>query len=189
MQRMRGFTIVELLVVLVIIAILLMLSTFMVSRYQANGRDAERKADIENLARGLETRYKQGNPEITAPSYVTAGSYPGANEMRHIMGVSISGFTPAQISGGYPSGALPGTTVASFSPPGLSGDFTGFAITCTSSCGAALNLTSTVTKDTYYYQPIDASGNVCVQGGCVRYQLFWREEATGTLRVVESRHQ
>ena len=192
MQRIRGFTIVELLVVIVIIGILLMLSILMISNNRANARDTERKADIENLARGLETRYKQGNSRVSAPSYVSAGSYPGANEMRHIMGVSVAGFTPAQISGGYPRDALPGTEVATFSPPSVSGSFIGFGIVCTASCGAARDaatIGSSVTKDTYYYQPIDAAGDVCIQGGCVRFQLFWREEVTGNLNVVESRRQ
>lgn len=189
MQRRRGFTIVELLVVLVIITILLMLSTLMISRNQANARDTERRTDIENLARGLETRYKQGNPEVTAPSYVAAGSYPGVNEMQHITGTSIAGFTPAQISGGYPGAALPGTTAASFTPPDSSAEFVGFNLTCTSSCGAALSPTTVVTKDTYYYQPIDADGNICMTGGCVRFQLFWRDEVNGQLYTVESRHQ
>lgn len=169
-----------------------MLSILLISNNRANARDAERKADVENIARGLETRYKQGNPRVSAPSYVSAGSYPGANEIRHITGVSITGFTPTQISGGYASDALPGTDAASFSPPEISGNYAGFTVVCTSSCGAAKDtsaMSSLVTKDTYYYQPIDGTGNVCIQGNCVRFQLFWREEVSGTLRVIESRRQ
>ncbi len=192
MQRTRGFTIVEMLVVIVVIGILLVLSLLLISNNFANARDTERRADIENIARGLETRYKQGNPRVSTPSYVTAGSYPGVNEIRHITGVSMAGFTPVQISGGYPRDALPGTELSTFSPPDVSGSFSGFNVICASSCGAARDaatISSSVTKDTYYYQPIDTNGDVCIQGGCVRFQLFWREEVSGDLKVAESRRQ
>lgn len=190
MQVKRGFTIVELIIVLVIIAILLMLSILLLNGNQANGRDAERNADISAIARGLETRYKEGNPEVTAPSYVTPGDYPGTNEMRHIMGVSISGFTPAQITGGYPGSALPGTTVNNFSPPGVtSGSFTGFNPGCTSSCSGAPDRSSSVTTSTYVYQPIDAKGDECIQGGCVRFKLYYRTEVDNVVHVIESKHQ
>lgn len=186
----RGFTIVELIVVLVIIAILLMLSLLLLNGNQANARDAERNADIGAIARGLETRYKEGNPEVTAPSYVTPGDYPGTNEMQHIMGVSVAGFTPAQISGGYPSSALPGTTVNNFSPPGVtSGSFTGFSTSCTSSCSTASDLSSSTTTTNYIYQPIDAAGNDCMQGGCVRFKLYYRTEVDNVVHIIESKHQ
>ncbi len=193
MQRRRGFTIVELLVVIVIIVILLGLSVLSISKSQANARDAERNADMASIARGLESRYKEGNSYVTAPSYVTAGSYPGVYEMQHILGANIATFTPSQVAGGYVSDVLTGTVKNNFSPPDVtSGPFAGFNYSCTSSCGAALSssaMGSLVTTSTYYYQPIDASGNVCLQGGCVRFQLFWRTEVDNQLQSIESKHQ
>ena len=192
MQRRRGFTIVELLVVIVLIVILLGLSMVSITKNQANARDAERNADMTTIARSLETRYKEGNSYVSAPAYVSAGSYPGVYEMQHIFGGSNNTFTPTIVTGGYVSDVLAGTTVSNFSPPDISGAFAGFNFSCTSSCGVALSsaaMDSKVTKDTYYYQPIDASGNVCLQGGCVRFQLFWRTEVDNQLHSIESKHQ
>lgn len=194
MQSRRGFTIIELIVVISIIAILLTLTVLIISSSQANARDAKRNADIANIARGLETRFKEGNTNISAPAYVTAGDYPGLYEIQHILGASVTGFVPAQITNGYYTSIFPGTSTDSFNPPGIIG-FTGFKYTCTLSCAAntagftETTLGASLTKDTYYYQPLDAAGNICLQGGCVRFQLFWRTEADGATHTLESRHQ
>ncbi|MEO8912058.1 MAG: type II secretion system protein [Candidatus Saccharimonas sp.] len=191
-MRSRGFTIIELIVVITIIAILLTLSTIQLSKNQANARDTKRGADISTIARGLEIRYKEGNPMITSPSYVAPGSYPGVNEMLHATGQSNATFTPTQISDGYVSDDFPGTTPQNFTPPNADSTFQGFNVSCASSCGAALpdsSMDSLVTPDTYYYQPVDASGNVCMQGNCVRFELFWRSEVDDTLYKIGSQHQ
>lgn len=56
MYTRRGFTVVELVVVMVIMAILLAIGGLAIGSSRANARDAERTSDIEILARGLETR-------------------------------------------------------------------------------------------------------------------------------------
>ena len=90
----RGFTVVEVLVTLVVISILLGLGTVGLRSTLANGRDAERRADIETIARGLEARYDKGSsfnwredtnsdgtPDTDRTTTYTAGSYPGSNEL------------------------------------------------------------------------------------------------------------
>lgn len=178
MLRRRGFTIVELVIVMVIMAILLVLGTVSFSSVQLKARDNERKTDIAVIARGLEVRYKDGNPVVTAPSYVARGSYPSTMEMQHILGVNQATFTPAQITGGYATTALPGTQLTTFLPPGISSG--GFNIICTSSCGAAANysaIAAITTKDTYVYEPVNTSGNICMTGECTQFNLYWRSEA------------
>lgn len=88
MRRVRdGFTIVELIITLVVMVILTGLSVVIVGNIQAQARDSEREQDIQALARGLETRYKQSNTYTLEgsdpPQTVTAGpgKYPGDNEM------------------------------------------------------------------------------------------------------------
>lgn len=198
MQRRLGFTIVELVVVMVIMAILLTLATFNISGSQANARDNERNTDMAVVARGLETRYKEGNPDVTAPSYVAPGSYPDITEMAHILGASNASFTPTQIAGGYPSDALPGTVAANFSPPGAaSTPYAGFVIaSCAGTCGAANDSAvtgsttgSAVTKAQYYYEPIDANGNICSGVPCVRYNLYWHTEVDNLSHILRSKHQ
>ena len=177
MAHRSGFTIVELVIVMVIMAILLVVGTVNFSGLQANARDNERNTDVNVIANGLEVRYKSGNPVVTSPAYVTKGAYPSVTEMQHMFGTSQASFTPPQIIGGYALDALPGTRTTSFNPPGLS--TSGFIMSCTSSCGAPENYTSLATlttKNTYVYEPIDVNGNLCIAAECVRYNLYWRTE-------------
>jgi len=67
-----GFTIVEVLVVTVIMVILLSLSVVIMSGQQRVARDGERKADAENIARGLERYYDT----VAKPSVGVTGRYP-----------------------------------------------------------------------------------------------------------------
>lgn len=198
-QSQRGFTLIEILVVLVIMVILLTLAGLGVNRMQKNARDAQRKSAVELISRGLESRYKQGNNMVTTPSYVAKGSYPDINEISHIFGNSVAGFTPTQITGGYPSEVLNGTSVKSFTPPDVAGaNFTGFnTATCAGSpCPLAndsgVNGSSTgssTTIDAYYYEPIDVDGRICKATSCVRYNLYWRSEADGLPHVIRSQRQ
>lgn len=206
MRRWTGFTVVELVVVMVIMAILLTLAGFTLNRSQGNSRDAQRNADIAIIARGLETRYKEGNPRAggvpgyTMPSYVVAGSYPDIDEMSYIFGNTVSGYSPSQVTGGFSGDALPGTAVANFTPPGASGGaYTGFVLApCTTagSCASAgdsgtngSSAGSATTTSQFYYEPIDANGNICKDTTCVRYNLYWRTEVDNQIHVWRSSHQ
>lgn len=53
----KGFTIVELLIVIVVIAILAAVSTIAYTNVQAKARDAQRKSDIQTIAKALELYY------------------------------------------------------------------------------------------------------------------------------------
>ena len=200
MRRWTGFTVVELVVVMVIMAILLTLAGFTLNRSQGNSRDAQRNADIAIIARGLETRYKEGNPKSGLPSYVAAGSYPDVDEMAYILGNTVSTFTPTQVSGGYSNDALPGTSVANFTPPGVTGPACpGFVIaTCTTagSCASAgdsgtsgSTTGSSTPVSQFYYEPIDANGNICKTTTCVRFNLYWKTEVDNTSHILRSNHQ
>lgn len=196
MRTRRGFTVVELVVVMVIMAILLVLASFSISQSRANARDTERRADIEILARGLEARYVQGglNPAVTTkPANVDKGSYPSTNEMVHILGRVQADFTPTQIVGGYGPVALPGTTVEAFSPPGETGAYDGFEIS-SGSCAVEDKtcIAAFITPDDYYYEPINESGTRCNSNvvACVRFNLYWEYETGDTsLQQYRSRRQ
>ena len=68
----RGFSIVELVVVITIIGILLTLAAVSFRNYQADARNVERKDRAENIVRYLEDIYKTGS---TNPA-VDRGTYP-----------------------------------------------------------------------------------------------------------------
>jgi len=73
----RGFTIVELIIVITVIGILTVLGTVNLTNSQINARDAERKSDIETIAIHLETFYNSGTDDST-----TVGRYPSIEEMQ-----------------------------------------------------------------------------------------------------------
>lgn len=193
----RGFTVVEVVVVMVVMAILLTLAGLSISSTRSNARDTERNTDIEILARGLESRYTQGglNNAVTArPSNVTQSSYPSTNEMQHIIGQSATGFTPAQIVGGYGEIALPGTTAQAFSPPGVSGSYAGFVL-ASGACAIEnkVCILAAINPSQYYYEPIDKDGVLCngTSEPCVRFNLYWERETDSSpvLYDIRSKHQ
>jgi prepilin-type N-terminal cleavage/methylation domain-containing protein len=188
MKRHAGFTLIELLITITIMVILIVLSVVSLRAAQISTRDEERKTDIENIARGLEIRYNDGNHRITAPSYVQKGSYPGTNEIRHGKGESMTGFIPVQITGGYLTDLLPGTASTSFTPPNGGS----FSLSCISACQPAETtavVEAATTVSTYVYEPVTASGAVCSVGDCVRFNLYYRTEVDGVLHKIVSKHQ
>jgi len=181
-----------------IMAILLALGIFGVQKSIVNARDSERRSDVETIARGLEERYKNGNQRAvyTGSDVLTkSGQYPGNVEMWHASGFDNANFSPRQIPGGYMTDLLSGTSGQSLtSPSGGSLDL---------SCIWACNPLSTsdpayitnyvqsnvMNNDKYVYVPSDANGNICCCSGCVRFELYYKNETNGTLMKVSSKNQ
>lgn len=208
MQR-RGFTIVELVVVMTVMAILLGLSIFGLQKSQANARDTERKSDVEAMTRGLEERYKNGNAVAyyddgsgnpNNKDWDKAGQYPGVNEIFHIGGWNKPGFKRYDGGGDRPywEDVFAGVSAASFTSP--SGQKLG--LDCAYACdpagtmsqildGKKMDGTSVgtgVNSGAYVYEPVDENGNICCCKGCVRYDIYYKDEA-GTLIKVSSENQ
>ena len=66
----RGFTIVELTIVMVVVAILAVISLSTIPGALVSARDSERRSDIQALARYFEKRYKE-NASTSFPTYST----------------------------------------------------------------------------------------------------------------------
>lgn len=204
----RGFTIVEVLITLAIMAILLALAVVNIQSSLKNGRDVERENDIATIARGLEARYEAGNPVLVTPTSEAAkGVYPGVNEAVHMAGTSQSGWNPAQVSGGYITKNLPGTSTASITGPnGLAG----WHLICSAASGCNTILAGNTaqlttafgtgnTTDRYVYEPVftDTSGNIYIcYTACTGYNLYWLSETDSTtylgiagLKVWKSKHK
>lgn len=182
-MRERGFTVVELIIVMVAMAVLLTVTMLSMKGYQANAKDEERKGDIESIARGLEQRYISGNSKATG-AYITKGTYPSVNELQHAKGSTIADLTPTVISGGYLTSLLPGTSDATFVTPG-NGQLIPI---CTASCTP--NADTATTISTYVYAPYDVNNNICINTACIKYDLYYRKETTpAVLERVMSKRQ
>ena len=76
MRMRRGFTIIELTIVIAIIAILFTIGVVSFRGYQASARDKEREADVSAIQMYLESVYSQeikdGGGNVIKP----VGSYP-----------------------------------------------------------------------------------------------------------------
>jgi len=200
----RGFTLVELMIVMVIMAILLGLGVASVSGLQAQGRDKERAADIEAIARGLESRYNEGNPNIstTPPGWDSKGMYPGYNEFVYAVEdhdwcdepTQSPIFQPCQQdneNGNYVTSWLPGTSIDTFYAPENS-DHTldgPRLISLWLKTYPSTETTDLLNSDYYIYQALDANGNPCYDSGCVKFNLYYKEETTGNIITVKSKHQ
>lgn len=189
----RGFTIVELVVVMTIMAILLGLGLAGFASSQANARDAERDSDVDAIAKGLEIRYSRGNSSATS-AYITQGSYPSVYEMLHAEGQSFSTITPNQITGGYITSLLPGTNSANYAPPNITGSLSTTFIPMQTLAGYAAEDSTTinakVTAGVYVYEPINIANQVCINtSDCVRFNLYYKKESDGTIVKVSSKRQ
>lgn len=154
-MRRRGFTIVELIIVITIMGILLVLGVANLRGSQANARDTERKADIESIAIHLEDFYTSGTTGST-----TFGRY---------VSTSIIGQESAGLRDIDPKSLIaPGASSSSL-----------VAATCTGVCGQTpTTVTPTPTTTTYVYQPLQADGTLCTNGtqDCRKFNLYYRLE-------------
>ena len=195
MRKPRGFTIVELVVVMTIMAILLTLGVVGLNASQLNARNMKRDTDIDAIAKGLEVRYVRGNAYAVAPAYINKGSYPSVQEFRHAQGIAITGISPTQTSM-YLDQILTGTKIDNFIPPGA-GDGadikTTFKPVCTTACtagvAATINTAINGSNNVYVYEPVSADGNVCVNTECIRYNLYYLPEGASVYKTKESLRQ
>lgn len=77
MKHLRGFTIVEIIIVITVIGILAGIGIVSYSGMQARARDTERKADVDSMAAALETYYEQFGkyPSHATIADTTGGSF------------------------------------------------------------------------------------------------------------------
>lgn len=174
-RKSHGFTIVELLVVIVVIAILagLVITSYM--GIQQRARDSERQTDMRELATALELFRSDNN------------FYPkwsGTMNQRDYAISALSGYIQD------PSIFIaPGSTDPDYS------------IVSNSSSSNPQVVIDNLTPNQYYYYPVNDLSNpsldlndprsysLCpwsADGGCKGFFLAWRSEATNELHIIHS---
>jgi prepilin-type N-terminal cleavage/methylation domain-containing protein len=166
----RGFSIVELLIVITIMGVLLTLAVVNMHGTQVNARDAERKGDIESIALSLEAFYKTGVDGTTV-----FGRYPST---------ALADGSATSITN-----ALRDADLKSFTPPGATSYATGF-LAATNNTQTTTGILPQPTISTYVYQPLRQDGTLCNDYTyCQKFNLYYMLEADNTIYTVTSKNQ
>lgn len=176
-MKRRGFTIVELIIVITIMGTLLILGVVNLRGSQANSRDAERRTDIETIATHLETFYTSGNDSSTS-----VGTYPSTSVMTGMTAqqTALRDIDPnSLIAPGAPS--LPSTSTTSLI----------VATNNTQTIGGVTPQPSSATsQNQYIYQPIQQDGTLCTSGLlCQKFNLYYMTEVDDIVHMVMSKNQ
>ncbi len=192
-MRSRGFTVIELLVVIIIMAILLTLAVVNVRSTQMNARDAERRADVENIATVFETFYNgthAGMYPLDYPDKVISRSYPGTQDVWNAP--SGSTYTKDYI--------LSRISLGSLYAPGVDTEGDWSVVAATNDTETAAGVLPRPTTTQYVYQPITRLNNLChgvfYIDMCFRFSLYYAVEkatpecpAPDNICVIRSKHQ
>lgn len=170
MQR-RGFTIVELVITITIMGILLTLGVVALNATQRNGRDTERRGDIEAVQANLEAFYRTGNGVST-----NLGRYPST---------AITTGDESTLRGILRDIDLKSLTAPT--SPGFADTF----IAATNTTQTTGGVTPQPTISQYVYQPLQSNGALCVNETqeCRKYNLFYRLEENNEVQMVTSKNQ
>jgi prepilin-type N-terminal cleavage/methylation domain-containing protein len=173
----RGFTIVELIIVITIMGILLVLGVVNLNSSQANARDAERKSDVETIATALESFYNSGY--TSKDNSQKTGQYP-----------STADLLPD------PTNIIKDTDTKALQAPSTTDTLS--LIAATSNNTTESSIATDINK--YVYQPLQSDGSLCDDSGnrttptqeCRKFNIYYKTETiiNGTTAFkVSSRHQ
>ncbi len=167
----RGFTVVELIITITIMGILLTLAVVNLTATQTNGRDSERKGDIEAVQSNLEAFYRTGTDTSTILDRYPSTVISSGDE-------SVVRSTLRDIE--FKSVIAPGSeTVADT------------FISATNNVQNTAGVTPAPTTSQYVYQPLQPDGSLCTTETqrCTKYNLFYRLETDNTIYMVSSKNQ
>jgi type II secretory pathway pseudopilin PulG len=169
-MKHRGFTIIELIVIIAVMGILLILGVANLSGSQANARDAERKTDIETIALHLETYYSSGTDGSSS-----IGQYPSVDPTNGLIG--------------HETTFLRDIDTASLMTPGAASSS---LIAATNNVQTTNGVLPQPSISQYLYQPIATDGSLCDSSTtkeCRKFNLYYRLETDNIVYTVTSRNQ
>ncbi len=164
----RGFSIVELIIVITVMGILLVLGVVNMRSTQSRARDDERKTDIETIALQLENYFNTGTDGWNA----STGSYPTTDLVSSVQTT------------------LRDADMKSFTAPGAASLAASF-VTATNNTQTTAGVTPAPTISTYVYQPLQPDGTLCtgVMTTCRKFNLYYMLETDGSSNMVKSKNQ
>ena len=170
-MKSRGFTIVELVIVITIMGILLTLAVVNITATQVNARDTKRSSDTASIANSLETFYKNGTSTSTS-----VGRYPSTALLASAE-TSIKAF-------------LPDIDLAVVTAPGAPNVGASF-IPATNAVQTEVGVLPQPTIAQYVYQPIQADGTLCTTESqeCRKFAIYYRSEIDNTVKKIISKNQ
>ena len=168
----RGFTLIELMIVIVIMGILLVVGVVNISSSQVKARDNERQGDVTSIASALETYYTSATATAGASTNYT---YPSLQLI------------------GTESTLLPDLNSESLTSPNdpNSGNDVVAATNNTFDNPNGVTPKPSASRDVYVYQPLQADGSLCTTSSqeCRKFALYYFSELDNNVHVVTSRHQ
>jgi prepilin-type N-terminal cleavage/methylation domain-containing protein len=170
-MKQLGFTMVEIIITVTIMAILLSLAVVNLNSTEANARDAERNSDVTTIANHLELFYKNGNNYTTL-----TGRYPSTLLLNN-GGTSVKAF-------------LNDIDLDSVTAPEATSVPASF-IVATNNNQTEDGVTPQPTVSQYVYQPIQTNGTLCTTESqeCRKFTIFYRTEVDNTIKKVISKNQ
>lgn len=170
-MKQRGFTIVEIVIVITILGILVTLALVNLHSTQVNGRDTERKNDIEALTTNLEAFYRSGTDSSTSVGRYPSTTISAGNEttLRSILrDLDLKAVTSPTA-----------TTVAET------------FVSATNTTQTAAGVTPQPTISQYVYQPLQSDGSLCTSESqeCRKFNVYYRLEGDDTVYMVTSKNQ
>lgn len=165
MNREWGFTLIELIIVIVVIGILISVTGYVQASALVGARDAERADDTASIARLLEQSYN--NLSSASPTY------PPTTTLLS----DISGSTGSATSADPSMFRAPNAPGSSVIPA---------TITTAPSVGS-----TGISLNQYMYQPITATDTLCSSTSsiCVKFRLYYVKESNNRLMTLNSAHQ
>jgi prepilin-type N-terminal cleavage/methylation domain-containing protein len=195
MKYSRGFTLIEILFVVIVMTVLMTLGVVGVRSTLVSARDSERRSDTEIIARGLEQNYALDSFGIYKITGKVKGAYPGNNHFWHALGEDfchIPGeYTPcnSKLTNGYLDYFLPGVTVAARTSPSGKGIIPTWYYSPDNATRLNQITSNVMNFDFYIYEPLNRDGSMCNGGGCRQFKLYYKDEATNTLKFVRSKNR
>lgn len=166
-MKLRGFTIVELLIVIGVMAILIPITMFGINGLSVKAGDRERESDATSIARQLELVY-------TNKMIGSSPSYPGSNAL------STTATPPRQTVFG-------GTSNEVTKAPGGTGFDIAIATGLTTT--RETNISPRPTESSYTYQPIKVGTTAVCTSQCSSFNLYYLRKSDNTVIMIKSQRQ